>query len=188
MNHFIAVMWTSNWILSFKAADFSSSPSTSAASRAEPWLRGPCSENELKVTGHLTPQNVVRHFSFQKHTWKVRQSEAFPGHAVVRMEPDPDMVPWGDERRGHRGPASSVTLNVLVGFYRQPVQSAPSGPLDIKVLETKTRARRKRLSKPKTRTEDIHEMQRKKTRSQGPASCIPAGGGILSNQLQRCSP
>lgn len=38
--------------------------------------------------------------------------------------------------RGNCGAASSVTFNILVCFYSQPVQTASSGSLNIKILKT----------------------------------------------------
>lgn len=63
------------------------------------------------------------------------------------MEPDPDVVLGRNIRWRNCGTTSSVTFNVLVGFYRQPVQTASSGPLNIKILKTRNKKSEKAINK-----------------------------------------
>lgn len=52
------------------------------------------------------------------------------------MEPDPDVVLGRNVRRWDCGTTGSVAFNILVCFYCQPVQTASSGALNIKILKT----------------------------------------------------
>lgn len=63
------------------------------------------------------------------------------------MKPNPDVVLWRDIRRWNCGTTSSVTFNILVCFYCQPVQTAPSGSLNIKILKTGKKKNQKCLLK-----------------------------------------
>lgn len=52
------------------------------------------------------------------------------------MEPDPDVVLGRNVRWWDCGTTGSVAFNILVCFYCQPVQTASSGALNIKILKT----------------------------------------------------
>ena len=78
------------------------------------------------------------------------------------MEPDPDVVLGRNVRRWDCGTTGSVAFNILICFYRQPVQTASSGPLNVKILKTTNKKSEKAVERKFWKKNFIKKKQQNK--------------------------